>query len=244
MCLLSDFGCIADYVGKRSGVMQDSPLTDRPVESRQASGDSADPWYKALYHGRRRRSRGTPAGSAPEAEHHSEGATASRRALEDRARARWRRLHGRRLRDRRAAGARPAERQPHRQRLRHLRRHQRRVFRGQPAGGRSHARRRCRGWSTGRCRRRSATSTWARCCGPTTPTSRLASPADATAAGRPGTQPCRPLARGLADGRVHRSRRGASAGLYTGAGSRTTSASSSTRATARTTSGCSRPSCT
>ena len=62
-------------------------------------------------------------------------------ALEDRPGPRRRRLHRRRLRDRRPARPRPARRQQHRQRLRHLRRHQRRLLRRRHARQRGHPRR-------------------------------------------------------------------------------------------------------
>ena len=82
-----------------------------------------------------------------------------------------RRLHRRRLRDRRAARARPAERQPHGQRVRHLRRHQRRVVRGRPAGRRADARGDVAGRQPPGADAVPATWTWAPCCAPTTPTS-------------------------------------------------------------------------
>ena len=100
------------------------------------------------------------------------GAPAARGApLQDRARARRRRLHRRRLRDRRAAGARPAVGQPHGQPVRRLRRHERRLVRRRAGRQRRHARGDDAGRQPAGARRRSATSTSARCCGPTSSSS-------------------------------------------------------------------------
>ena len=84
------------------------------------------------------------------------GPRASRRAsgVEDRARARRRRLHRRRVRDRRPARARPADGQPDRQRLRRLRRHERGLVRRRDGRQRGHARGDDARRRRARCRRR------------------------------------------------------------------------------------------
>ena len=93
------------------------------------------PRHNGYLHGQGRRARDPPNGFAGGSEQKKSPA-----AIEDRPRARRRGLHRRRLRDRCPAGPRPAGHQPHRQRVRRLRGHQRGLVRGQHGGERDHAR--------------------------------------------------------------------------------------------------------
>ncbi len=91
-------------------------------------------WNNPHTYGEGRRFRGSDGAEGGSARARAAG------AVEDRPGARRRRVHGRRLRDRSAAGDRPAGDELDRERVRHLRRHQRRRLRLQPGRQRGHPR--------------------------------------------------------------------------------------------------------